>query len=76
MFSKCKEGSKRYTKLNEAKRYMLRKTSNQIKNIMHKITSHFIGMCAKKNIGTTVLAKLTNIRDVEGNDNAKQKIHQ
>ncbi|MGQ9856047.1 MAG: RNA-guided endonuclease InsQ/TnpB family protein [Fervidobacterium sp.] len=77
MLSKCKEGSKRYKKLNRAKRNMLRKTSNQIKDIMHKITSHFIGMCLKKNVGTIVLGELTNIREnVEGNDNAKQKIHQ
>jgi len=77
MLSRCKKGSKRYRKLLKAKKKMLRRTKNQMKDILHKITSNFLKTCMQKGIGTIVIGDITNIRErVEGNDNFNQKIHQ
>ncbi len=75
--SGCKKGSRRYRKLSMAKRMMLRKIGNQIKDILHKTTSNFIGVCLQKGVNTIVIGDVTNIREnAEGNDNFKQKLHQ
>ncbi|AMW32679.1 transposase [Fervidobacterium islandicum] len=75
--SKCKKDSRRYRKLLRAKNKLLRKLSNQLNDILHKITSQFVGMCYQKAISTIVIGDVTNIRErVEGNDNAMQKVHQ
>ncbi len=73
----CKKGSRRYRKLSIAKRMVLRKIGNQIKDILHKTTSNFIGLCLQKGVNTVVIGDVTNIReDAEGNDNFNQKLHQ
>jgi putative transposase len=77
LMSRCKKGSRRYKKLQKGKKKMLTKTKNKIKDILHKITSNFIGLCVKKGIDTIVIGDIRHIREhVEGNDNTKQKIHQ
>ncbi|WP_041425813.1 RNA-guided endonuclease InsQ/TnpB family protein [Pseudothermotoga hypogea] len=75
--SKCKKGSKRYRKLLKAKQRMLKRTKHQITDILHKITSNFLGICAQRKIATIMIGDVTNIRErVEGNDNFNQKVHQ
>lgn len=75
--SKCKKGSKRWKKLQRAKKRMLTKTANQARDILHKITSNFVGLCLQDNIGTIVIGDITGIRDrVSYSDSANQKIHQ
>jgi len=77
MLSRCKKGSKRYRKLLKAKKKMLRRIKNQMKDILHKITSNFLKICLQKGIGTIVIGDVTNIRErAEGNDKFNQKIHQ
>ncbi|AIY87302.1 transposase [Thermotoga sp. 2812B] len=75
--AECKKGSRRYNKLVRAKKRVLRRLKNQINDIMHKITSSFIGLCLRKQIGTIVIGDVTGIRErADYSDNANQKIHQ
>ncbi|MCD6550697.1 transposase [Thermotoga sp.] len=75
--SRCKKDSRRYRKLLKAKRRMLQRAGNKIRDILHKITSNFIGLCLQKEIGTIVIGDVTNIREnAKGNDNFNQKLHQ
>jgi putative transposase len=77
LMSRCKKGSRRYKKLQRFKKKMLTKTKNKIKDILHKITSNFVGLCVKKGIDTIVIGDIRHIREhVEGNDNTRQKVHQ
>ncbi|ABQ47129.1 transposase, IS605 OrfB family [Thermotoga petrophila RKU-1] len=75
--AECKKGSRRYNKLVSAKKRALRRLRNQINDIMHKITSSFIGLCLRKQIRTIVIGDVTGIRErADYSDNANQKIHQ
>lgn len=75
--SKCQKGSKRWKKLQMAKRRMLKRLSNQIKDVLHKTTSHFVGRCLSNGIGTIAVGDIRKIRErVDYNDTANQKIHQ
>ncbi|GAB4317280.1 RNA-guided endonuclease InsQ/TnpB family protein [Pseudothermotoga elfii] len=77
LLNRCKKGSKRYRKLSKAKKRMLTGTQNQIRDMLHKITSNFVGLCIQKSVGTIVVGDITNIRDgANGNDNYNQKLHQ
>ena len=75
--SKCKKDSKRYRKLKRAKKHFLSKINNQIRDILHKITSHFINWCIQQNACTIVIGDITNIR--QDNNKGKlvnQRLHQ
>ncbi len=75
--SRCKKDSKRYKKLVRAKKRFLLRISRQINDVLHKITSNFVGKCNVKSVSTIVVGDITGIREnVEGNDVSKQKIHQ
>jgi len=75
--SKCKRDSRRYKKLSRAKAKLLLRIKNQLNDVLHKITSHFIGTCFRSGVKTIVIGDVTNIREsVQGNDNAMQKVHQ
>ncbi|OAA31584.1 transposase [Kosmotoga arenicorallina S304] len=75
--SKKKPGSRRYRKLVKAKRMFLKKTQNQINDILHKYTTHLVGWCLSQGIGTIAVGDLRGIRDrVDYNSTANQKIHQ
>jgi len=75
--SKCKKGSKRWKRLQRAKRRILRKVRNQIRDVLEKYTSHLIGYCVKNGIGTIVMGDVTGIRkNKKCNKVAGQKIHQ
>ncbi|MEM4204370.1 MAG: transposase, partial [Candidatus Methanomethylicaceae archaeon] len=75
--SKCQKGSKRWKKLQMAKRRMLKRLNNQIKDVLHKATSHFVSWCLSNRIGTIAVGDIRRIRErVDYNDAANQKIHQ
>lgn len=75
--SLCQKGSKRFRKLENAKRKVLRKLNNQIRDVLEKYTSHLIGYCVKNNIGTIVLGDLKGIRNrAKHGKVSNQKIHQ
>ena len=75
--SKCKKYSRKWRKLQKGKKKMLNKISNQIKDILHKVTSNFISWCLSRGIDTIVIGDIRKIRDnVNYNDNQNQKIHQ
>jgi len=75
--SKCKKGSKRCRCLIRAKQHFLRQINNQIRDIVHKITSHFIAWCNEHNAGTILIGDIRKIRD--NNNKGKlvnQRLHQ
>ncbi|AEM74653.1 RNA-guided endonuclease InsQ/TnpB family protein [Caldicellulosiruptor acetigenus] len=75
--SLCQKGSKRFRKLEKAKRKVLRKLGNQIRDVLEKYTSHLIGYCVKNGIGTIVLGDLKGIRDRANHGKVtNQKVHQ
>ncbi|ADL43311.1 transposase, IS605 OrfB family [Caldicellulosiruptor obsidiansis OB47] len=75
--SMCKKGSKRFRKLENAKREVLRKLNNQIRDVLEKYTSHLIGYCVKNGIGTIVLGDLKGIRNgAKHGKVSNQKVHQ
>ncbi|AEM72721.1 RNA-guided endonuclease InsQ/TnpB family protein [Caldicellulosiruptor acetigenus] len=75
--SMCQKGSKRFRKLEKAKRKVLRNVRNQIRDVLEKYTSHLIGYCVKNGIGTIVLGDLKGIRDRANHGKvANQKVHQ
>ncbi|AEM73188.1 LOW QUALITY PROTEIN: hypothetical protein Calla_0534 [Caldicellulosiruptor acetigenus 6A] len=75
--SLCQKGSKRFRKLEKAKRKVLRNVRNQIRDVLEKYTSHLIGYCVKKGIGTIVLGDLKGIRDRANHGKVtNQKVHQ
>ncbi|WAM33072.1 RNA-guided endonuclease InsQ/TnpB family protein [Caldicellulosiruptor morganii] len=76
--SRCKKGSKRWVKLQRAKKKLLGRLSNQIRDVLGKYTSHLIGYCVKNGITTIVMGEVKGIRDSKKNSNkvASQKVHQ
>ena len=75
--SLCQKESKRFKKLENAKRKVLRKLNNQIRDVLEKYTSHLIGYCVENGIGTIVLGDLKGIRDgAKHGKVANQKVHQ
>lgn len=75
--SRCRKYSKRWRKLQRAKRSMLRRINNQVRDILHKTTSHFVGWCLSNGIGTIAVGDVRKIRErADYNDTANQKIHQ
>ena len=69
MLSKCKKNSKRYKKLKHAKRKMLIKTNNQIKDCNHKITNELVKFVKNNNISKVVIG---DIRGIEKNTHKKK----
>lgn len=75
--SKCQKGSKRWKRLQMAKYRILKRLNNQIKDILHKITSHFVNWCLSNGIGTIAVGDIRKIREkINYNNIANQKIHQ
>ncbi|WP_241240724.1 RNA-guided endonuclease TnpB family protein [Thermotoga sp. Ku-13t] len=74
---KVQEGIEKVQKAYSCKKGFLRRIKNQINDVMHKITSNFVGLCLKKQISIIVIGNITGIRErVDYNDGANQKIHQ
>ncbi len=61
MLNQAKKGSNEYRKLIKAKKKMLRRVRDQIKDILHNITSNFLKMFLQKVITTIALGDITNI---------------
>ena len=75
--SRTQKGSKRKKKLLRGKKKFLIQIRNQIRDVLHKITSHFIKACLERDVSTIVLGDLNGIRDrVRYSKKVNQKIHQ
>jgi len=61
--SRCQKYSKRWKKLNRAKKKLLNKSNNKINDVLQKYTSHLIGYCIKHKISTIVIGDIKGIRD-------------
>lgn len=75
--SLTKSGSRRNKRLKKAKRRILTKVENQVKDILHKTTTWTVSILQRRRCGTLVVGDVTNIR--QNNDVGKknnQKIHQ
>ena len=70
MLSRCKKNSKRYKRLKHAKKKMLIKTNNQIKDCNHKITNELVKFIKNNNISKVVIG---DIRGIEKNTHKNKK---
>ena len=74
---RCKKRSKRWYRLQEAKRRTLDKLDAQIKDAEHKITSRFISDCQRAKADTIVIGDLNGIREsIKYSKKSNQKLHQ
>ncbi|MCT8977450.1 transposase [Clostridium sp. CX1] len=68
LMSKCKKYSRNWKKYNKAKQFLLSKSDNQIKDILHKTSKSFVDWCIENSI------KEVAVGDVEGvQRNGKKK---
>ena len=58
--SKCKKGSRKWKKYNQAKKRILDKSDKQLKDVAHKTTRQFVNWCVENEVKTVVVG------DVEG----------
>ncbi len=73
----CKRRSKRWYRLQKAKRKTLEKLDAQIKDAEHKITSRFMSDCQRAKADTIVIGDLKGIRDdIKYSKKVNQKLHQ
>jgi len=68
MLSRCVKNSKRYKRLKRAKRRMLMKTNNQIKDCNHKITNELVKFVKQNNISKVIIG---DIKGIEKNTRKK-----
>ena len=74
---RCKRHSKRWWYLVRRKWKRIRKIDDQIRDCLHKHTTHFVKHCRQSGIGTIVVGDLTGIReDIDYGKRANQKLHQ
>jgi len=74
--SQTKPGSRKHKKLLKAKQRVLRKLSNQITDILHKITSSFVEWARQNGARIIVIGDVGGIRNkVKYHAKANQKIH-
>ena len=74
---RCKRHSNRWWHLVRRKWKRIRKIDNQIRDCLHKHTTHFVKRCHQSGIGTIVIGDLTGIRDnINYGKRANQKLHQ
>ncbi len=75
--SRCTKYSRRWRKLNRAKKKLLRKTADKIKDVLRKYTSTLIGYCVDENIGTIVIGDIKGIREnIDYGKKTNQSLHQ
>ena len=71
------KGSKRQRRLIEIKRKQLKKLNNQIKDILHKQTTHLVSTLHEEGVQTVVIGDIRGIRkDLDYGKKANQKLHQ
>ena len=69
--------SPRWRKLMRAKRALLAKSRNKIKDVLRKYTSSLIGYCLQEGIGIIVIGELTGIREqIDYGTRLNQNLHQ
>ncbi|RBW67678.1 RNA-guided endonuclease InsQ/TnpB family protein [Bacillus taeanensis] len=68
LMSRCKKGSRQWRKYNRAKKYVLSKSEEQLKDALHKTTKQFVDWCLQHDVNHIVIG------DVEGvQRNTKKK---
>ncbi|RBW68349.1 RNA-guided endonuclease InsQ/TnpB family protein [Bacillus taeanensis] len=68
LMSRCKKGSRQWRKYNRAKKYVLSKSDEQVKDALHKTTKQFVDWCLQHDVNHVVIG------DVEGvQRNTKKK---
>lgn len=71
------KGSRRRRKFIKSKRKQLKKLDNQIKDILHKQTTHLVCTLHQEGVQTVVIGDIRDIRkDLDYGARANQKIHQ
>jgi putative transposase len=60
LMSRCKKGSRQWRKYNRAKKYVLSKSDEQLKDALHKTTKQFVDWCLQHDVTHVVIG------DVEG----------
>ena len=74
---RCAKHSKRWWHLVHRKWKRIRKIDNQIRDCLHKHTTHFVKHCYQVGIRTIVVGDLKGIRDnIDYGKRANQKLHQ
>lgn len=68
--SKCKEGSKQWKRYYRAKRYIIAKSEDQLKDALHKTTKNFVDWCIEQEIKEVVVGK---VEGVQRNTSARKK---
>jgi putative transposase len=72
-----KKGGRKWKKLKKAKQRILKRLNNQIKDILHKQTTHIVSTLKEKGVHTLVVGDLRDIRDsIDYGKKANQKLHQ
>lgn len=75
--SKCKKRSRRWKTLIKAKKRVLNKLDNQIKDILHKQTTKLVSILKQEGVKTVAIGDVRNLRqNVDYGKRANQKIHQ
>ena len=67
--SHCQKGSRNYKKYMKAKRYLLTKSEEQLKDCLHKTTKQFVDWCIENEVKEVVLGEVQNV----GNKTKKKK---
>jgi len=74
---KCKKGSRRWKRLNKAKKKTLTKLNNQIIDVLHKQTTKVVEAMKEDGVSAVGIGDLRDIRqNVDYGKKANQKIHQ
>lgn len=72
----CKKYSKRWKKLNGAKKKLLNKSKNKVNDVLQKYTSYLVGYCIEQGIGTIVIGDIKGIREnINYGVKTNQKLH-
>ena len=72
-----KRYSRKWKRLKSAKRSVLLKISNQLKDMRHKITSRYVSTCVVSGVQTIVIGDVAHIRrSAKYSKKSNQKIHQ
>lgn len=62
LMSKCTKGSRQWKKYKKAKIYLLSKSDNQIKDIVHKTTRSFVNWCLENKVKEVAIGKVEGVQ--------------
>ncbi|CAM4142434.1 transposase [Paenibacillus alkaliterrae] len=60
--SKCKQGSRQWKKYQRAKRYILSKSTKQLRDALHKTTKKFVDWCIEQSVSDVYVGKVEGIQ--------------